>query len=68
MLACFLDGVECDRSAAITSGLALEEGLVSQGVHHPRLAEGVAVARRLPDGPRPDPDVRANASGSSLRL
>ena len=28
----------------------------------------VAVARRLPDGPRTDPDVRANASGSSLRL
>ena len=31
-------------------------------------ALGVAVARRLPDGPRPDPDVRASASGSSLRL
>ena len=28
----------------------------------------VAVARRLPDGPRPDPDVPAKASGSSLRL
>ena len=28
----------------------------------------VAVARRLPDGPRPDPDGPARASGSSLRL
>ena len=28
----------------------------------------VAVGRRLPGAPRTDPDVRANASGSSLRF
>ena len=50
-------------------GLDLNEtvyGRVGEGVTDP--LPPVAVARRLPDGPRPDPDVRANASGSSLRL
>ena len=47
-------------------GIAAGNARLDRFAHSPSMGRDVAVGRWLPSAPRADPDVRANASGSSL--